>query len=245
MLDNKNEKENVKTQFPQHLAAYTPVLEAVESDTSTASGIISVCGVKVRIRTLDLAVATVLVAPLVIGQWRGTWMLAEHYRVPWWACFLAGTLLHFLFALLKDILQEYFSRVRNGSVTLSPVILFVVSRTYTWVFSVACISHWRGTWMMLDEHSGRQIGPVIAVSLVSLAILSTMKTLRNISTSPFSIDVDGLEPGFTFPTMFRTSVSHCRMSRGFCISLTRPTADRLTHLPYILHVSSFKMDVSF
>lgn len=207
MIDNKDVNQNVKTQFPKHLVDYTPVLNIVESDCP-ASNDISRCGFKRHIPTLSLVVTTVFVTPLVIGQWRGTWMLAEYYRFPWWACFLTGTLLHFLFALLKDILQDYFSRTKNGCVT-SPVILFVVSRTYTWVFGVACIFHWRGTWMMLDEYSGRRIGAVIAVSLVSLAMLSIMKTLRNISTSPFSIDVDGLEPGFAFPTMFRTSVSHC------------------------------------
>jgi hypothetical protein len=207
MIDNKDGNQNVKTQFYNHLVDYTPVLNIVESDCAVNKDIPR-CGVKRHIRKLELVVTTVLVSPLVIGQWRGTWMLAEYYRVPWWACFLTGTFLHFLFALLKDILQDYFSRMRNGCVT-SPLILFLVSRTYTWVFGVACISHWRGTWMMLDEYSGRRIGAVVAVSLVSLAMLSSMKTLRNISSSPFSVDVDGLEPGFAFPTMFRTSVSHC------------------------------------
>lgn len=205
--NNKDDNEKVKTQFPKHLVDYTPILNIIESDTSRVIKNILVCGLKVHIRTVDMIVATILVTPLVIGQWRGTWMLAEYYRFPSWACFLTGTILHFMFALLKDILQDYFSRTREKYMTLSPVILFIVSRTYTWVFGVACISHWRGAWMMMDEYSGRQIGPVIAVTLVSLAILSAMKTLRNINTSPFSINVDGLEPGFTFPTMFRTSGS--------------------------------------
>ena len=65
--------------------------------------------------------------------------------------------------------------------------------------------------MMLEEYLRREIGSVIAVTLVSLAMLSAMKTLRNINTSPFNISVDGLEPGFTFPTMFRTSVSTSRL----------------------------------
>jgi hypothetical protein len=204
---NNDNNGNVKMQFPKHLVDYTPVLNIVESDTCRVIKSILVCGVKVHIQTVDLIVTIILVTPLVIGQWRGTWMLAEYYRVPWWTCFLTGTILHFMFALLKDILQDYFSRTKEKCMT-SPVILFVVSRVYTWVFGIACISHWRGAWFMMDEYSGRQIGPVIAVTFVSLAILSGMKTLRNINTSPFSINVDGLEPGFTFPTMFRTSVSN-------------------------------------
>jgi hypothetical protein len=242
MIDNKDDNENVKTQFPKHLVDYTPVLNIVESDTCAASKNITPCGVKAHIHTLDLVVTTVLVTPLVIGQWRGTWMLTEYYRVPWWASFLTGTILHFLFALLKDILQDYFSRTRNGCMKLSPVILFVVSRTYTWVFGIACISHWRGIWIMLDEYTGRQISPVIAVSLVSLAMLSTMKTLRNISTSPFSIDVDGLEPGFAFPTMFRTSVSlwHFEPSQS-----DQMQAFNFMYVPSIRNVSFVKLNASF
>lgn len=217
--DHDDDNGNVRPQFPKHLVDYTPVLNIVESDTGRVRKSISVCGVKLHIQTVDLIVTIILVTPLVIGQWRGTWMLAEYYRVPWWTCFLTGTILHFMFALLKDILQDYFSRTREKCMRSSPAILFVVSRTYTWVFGIACISHWRGAWIMMDEYSGRQIGPVIAVTLVSLAILSAMKTLRNINTSPFNIDVDGLEPGFTFPTMFRTSVSS---SAHVLLSVTCP-----------------------
>jgi hypothetical protein len=207
MINNKDNNENVKNQFPRHLVDYTPLLTNVNSDTCRVLERGLTCGLKIDIRTIDLVVSTVFVAPLVIGQWRGTWMLAEYYSVPWWACFLTGIILHFMFALLKDILQNYFSKRKEDCLLLSPVIVFLVYRAYTWVFGVACISHWRGAWVMVDEYAGRQIGPVIAVTLVSLALLSATKTLRNISTSPFSIIVDGLEPGFTFPTMFRTSVS--------------------------------------
>jgi hypothetical protein len=60
---------------------------------------------------------------------------------------------------------------------------------------------------MLEEYLRLEVGPLIAVTLLSLAMLSVMKTLRNVTISPFNISVDGLEPRFTFPTRFRTSVS--------------------------------------
>jgi hypothetical protein len=127
----------------------------------------------------------------------------EYYDIPWWMCFVTGSTLHFIFALSKDLLQDYFSNKKEGCL----VILFFLSRIHTWVFGIACVSHWHGGWMMMEEYSGTEIGPIIAVTLLSLAVLSIMKTVRNINTMPFSISMDGLEPGFTFPTMFRTSVS--------------------------------------
>jgi hypothetical protein len=218
MINNTDTNESVKKQFPRHFVDYTPVLTNAKSDTARVCGTDLAGGLKIDIRTVDLVVSTVFVTPLVIGQWRGTWMLAEHYNVPWWACFLTGITLHFMFALLKDILQNYFSKRKEDCALLSPVIVFLVSRAYTWVFGVACICHWRGAWVMVDKYTGRKIGPVMAVTLVSLAMLSATKTLRNISTSPFSINVDDSERGFSFPTMFRTSVS--RFATGAFMHVT-------------------------
>jgi len=204
MRNNKDTSENLKTQFSKRLFHYTSVLNTTRSESSNV-------GQKcfrdcVKLGT-EVIVSTALVTPLVIGHWRGTWMLLEYYGIPWWMCFLTGSILHFIFALLKDFLQDYFSKQKQQYL----LILFLVSRVYTWVLGIACASHWRGGWMMLEEYLRREIGSVIAVTLVSLAMLSAMKTLRNINTSPFNISVDGLEPGFTFPTMFRTSVSTSRL----------------------------------
>lgn len=200
MINNKDTNENLKTQFSKRLFHYTPVLNTIRSESSNVGQKGLRDYVKLSIGTI---ISTALVTPLVIGQWRGTWMLLEYYRVPWWMCFLTGSILHFIFALLKDFLQDYFSNKKQEYL----LILLLVSRVYTWLFGIACASHWRGGWMMLEEYLRREIGSVIAVTLLSLAILSAMKTLRNINNSPFTISVDGLEPGFTFPTMFRTSVS--------------------------------------
>lgn len=200
MINNKDTNENLKTQFPESLLHYTPVLNTISSDSSNVGQkCLRDC---FRLGT-EAIVSTALVTPLVIGHWRGTWMLLEYYRIPWWMCFLTGSILHFIFALLKDFLQDYFSNKKQKYL----LILLLVSRVYTWVFGIACASHWRGSWMMLEEYLLREIGSVTAVTLLSLAMLSAMKILRNINNSPFNISVDGLEPGFTFPTMFRTSVS--------------------------------------
>ena len=200
MRNNKDNNESSKTQLPKRLFHYTPVLNTIRSDSFNVGQKCLRDGVKLGTEAI---VSTVLVTPLVIGHWRGTWMLLEYYGIPWWMCFLTGSTLHFIFALLKDFLQDY-SRNKKQDYQL---ILLLVSRVYTWVFGIACASHWRGGWMMLEEYLRREIVSVVAVTLLSLAMLSAMKTLRNINNSPFNISVDGLEPGFTFPTMFRTSVS--------------------------------------
>jgi len=200
MRNNKNTNENLKTQFPKSLFQYTSVLNTIRPGSSNVG---QKCLRDCLKFCTEAIVSTALVTPLVVGQWRGTWMLLEYYRIPWWMCFLTGSILHFIFALLKDFLQDYFNKKKQEYLS----VLFLVSRVYTWVFGIGCASHWRGGWMMLEEYLRIETGSVIAVTLLSLALLSVTKTLRNINNSPFNISVDGLEPGFTFPTMFRTSVS--------------------------------------
>ncbi|XP_069676342.1 uncharacterized protein fusl isoform X1 [Periplaneta americana] len=206
--DSADNNGNVNPKFPTHLVDYNPVLTSINVVEREGARVID--GVKLSVRaleTVDLIATVGVVTPLVIGQWRGTWMLSEYYGIPWWVSFLVGSVMHLVFALLKDLLQDFFSKQREECLLQSPLVFFVVSRLYTWVFGIACISYWRGLWIVMDEYSGRHIGPVLAVTLVSLALLSMMKTLRTINASPFSVSLDGLEPGFSFPTMFRTSGS--------------------------------------
>ncbi|PSN52086.1 hypothetical protein C0J52_03878 [Blattella germanica] len=224
MTSSKDANDNVTSNFPKHLVEYNPVLTSINSETpkndvlTQAKTSIGEFKVDIRVlQTIDFLVSILVVSPLVIGQWRGTWMLLEFYGIPWWACFLLGSVLHFIFALFKDFLQEFFDKKREDCFFLKPVILFVGSRVYTWVFGIACISHWKGAWDMMDNYAGIDIGPVLAVSLVSLGMLSAMKTLRNINSSPFYVDVDGLDPGFTFPTMFRTSLRSSMTGMCACV----------------------------
>ncbi|KAJ9600994.1 hypothetical protein L9F63_000832, partial [Diploptera punctata] len=193
--------DNVKSGSP------TQLIQDNKSPSSPDRTLIAVIKVDLEaLATVDFFVSTLLVSPLVIGQWRGTWMLSEYYKVPCWASFLLGTILHLIFALFKDLLQELFSKKEKKFFSLKPVLLFVCCRVYTWVFGIACISHWKGAWEIMDKCAGKGVWSVVAVTLTSVGLLSLMKTLRNINASPFNINVDGLSPGFTFPTMFRTSV---------------------------------------
>lgn len=206
MVNNNGNDKNMKSEFPKRLIDYTPVLTTTISDSTKVRKKRLRNYIKLNTEVTDLILSTVFVTPLVVGQWRGTWMLTEYYGISWWMCLLTGGILHVIFAVLKDILQNYFSNKKKECL-MSLVILFLFSRVYTWLFGIACVCHWHGSWMMVEEYSGREIGSVIAVTLLSLAVLSAMKTLRNINTSPFSTCIDDLETGFAFPTLFRTSVS--------------------------------------
>ena len=215
MKDLKDDNRNVTMKFAKHLIEYSPVLTSINSDapknlpSGQEKALIRVIKIDTEVlATTDFFVSSLLVSPLVIGHWRGTWMLSEYYKVPWWTGFLLGTILHFVFALLKDLLQELFKKKeKNECFLLKSILSFLCFRVYTWVFGIACISHWKGAWEMMDKCSGRESGSVLAVTFVSVGVLSWMKTLRNLNASPFNINLDGMDPRFTFPTMFRTSVS--------------------------------------
>jgi hypothetical protein len=80
----------------------------------------------------------------------------EHIFPPW-NCFLLGSILHLAFAILREPLEAEFL-VQNGEKNFMKTLRrFVVTRTYTYVFSIGCIMHWRGGWAVMHLHLGEFI----------------------------------------------------------------------------------------
>lgn len=78
---------------------------------------------------------------------------SEHF--PAWNCFLLGAVLHTTFALLRESLHEEFAVPRNGKKSVFRTIRrFVITKLYTYVFSIGCNMHWRGGWAVMEKHLG-------------------------------------------------------------------------------------------
>lgn len=106
----------------------------------------------------DTVLSLLVITPLVVTHWRGTWAYMDHRaeHFPPWNCFLLGGLLHTVFALLREFLHTEFARSsRDGEKSWKRTVTrHVVVKLYTYAFSMGCILHWRGGWAVLSLYFG-------------------------------------------------------------------------------------------
>jgi hypothetical protein len=176
---------------------------------------------------LDTVLSALVVSPAVIGYWRGTWMIMDRYVFPnqhtysSWVSVAIGYLGHILFTLLQMPITK---RIHPDHHWLS---YYIVSRLYTAIFGFVCVNSWRGVWRLLEYYTGHHIEPLLGTTVASIVALAALRTLRNISSPPFSITTDCCDGYFRVPTMFRVSVS--------CMSLPDTTG---LHWNEIAHVGT-------
>lgn len=103
----------------------------------------------------------------------------------------------FVFTLVQHRLKSYL-RPRKHT-----VMYYVLSRSYTAAFAYSCVNSWRGVWDAMDMVAGTQ-APVLAASVaLSICMLASMRTLRNIIAPPIAILTDNYDGYFEVPTLFR------------------------------------------
>ncbi|KAJ9588607.1 hypothetical protein L9F63_028090, partial [Diploptera punctata] len=165
----------------------------------------NVPGVSATALGLDTLLSSLIIAPAVVGYWRGTWMLMDYHVFPQqhlysaWVSFTIGAFGHIFFVLMERPFTRWFNP------DIHRLAYYLVSRLYTAIFGFVCVNLWRGAWKMLDRYTGLEIWSVLATMLVSVVALAAMRTLRNISAPPFAVATDGYEGYFQVPTMFRVS----------------------------------------
>lgn len=94
----------------------------------------------------DSILSLVVVGPLVICHWRGTWNGMDCYEriFPAMNCMIFGAILHCCFAILREPLHRKFNnlKARKSKTFLDKFNLFIVKKLYTYFFSLGCIMHW-------------------------------------------------------------------------------------------------------
>jgi hypothetical protein len=101
---------------------------------------------------LDQLFAVVVVGPLVVGFWRGTWLLLDLYLTPDdpklsnWITLVVGNAGLFVLA----VLQEPLKALRPHNKVLQVLLL----RFYIYAASVFSVCQWRGVWVLLDLYHG-------------------------------------------------------------------------------------------
>lgn len=169
---------------------------------------------------LDTIFSAFMVAPAVVGYWRGTWELSDFYVYPKEPVLstLASIAIGFVGLFVFNVLQHSLVDVLHPD--KHRLSYYLGSRLYTSVFGLCCVNAWRGIFNALDIYTEQTTGTIVATTAVSLLALGIMRAIRNLSAPPFSLVLDSRLGYFEVQTMFRVNVS-IRFSFFFSVGTRR------------------------
>ncbi|XP_047985915.1 uncharacterized protein LOC125226076 [Leguminivora glycinivorella] len=167
----------------------------------------------------DAVFACFVVAPLVVGFWRGTWGLMDLApdSFPYAQTYVLAIMVHVCFALLRSYLLSrsvgaWGEEKRAGRWLRERAL----SRLYAYMFMMSNIMHWRGGWGLFDgavalmvpagEDKYRPIA-IAALTLIFYVCLLGLRASKNLLAPPYFLVTDGKEPTYIFTTRFKTKVS--------------------------------------
>ena len=102
---------------------------------------------------VDNLLSAVVIAPLVVFYWRGTWELLNVYLFPddqpvsGWTCLALGNVGLLCLVYLQQPLARWM-RVDN------PLHWMLGFHAHTYVLGSLNICQWRGVWILLDHYTG-------------------------------------------------------------------------------------------
>jgi len=102
---------------------------------------------------LDNLLSALVIGPLVVFYWRGTWELLDVYLFPdnkeasGWTCTSVGNVGLLCIVYLQNPLARWL-RVDN------PLHWLLGFHLYTYVLGALNVCHWRGLWVLLDHYTG-------------------------------------------------------------------------------------------
>jgi len=170
----------------------------------------------------DFLWSCVVVAPLVVLYWRGSWDLLEDLVYPpetegsikledapnqphheaiqnqlsGLVCYMIGLLVRITLDLTKFHIGE-FLRTKSKYIRLS------CSWIYNAVYALAGVSFWRGVWFLMKLDIGVGTIQLFVVLCGSLAVLIFTKVPKSLISSPLAISLDKHEVTFQNGTFFR------------------------------------------
>lgn len=170
---------------------------------------------------LDMAFASLIVTPILLIHWRGTWNLLKMYVFPEDILYSGitfigiGTIGQFIVIYAQNFLESHFHPDKHR------LTFMFVSRLYTYIYSIIGIGGWLGMWDILDFYCPSDILFSCAITLVSAVLLGVLKGLRNISSPPFGISTDNSKDYFVITTMLKTSVRIEESVKKFRFSVSK------------------------
>ncbi|XP_058060503.1 uncharacterized protein LOC131211153 isoform X1 [Anopheles bellator] len=159
------------------------------------------------LQLLDYLYASLIVAPLVVGYWRGTWNLMGDYIYPsdlttsLIVSLAIGVAGHIMFNLCQATLRRHLNADKHR------IAFYVGSRVYTAVYGLVCVNAWRGGWQLIDLYTTHNVLYVALITLGCLFLLACLKGSRNVMGPPFVIVNDAQQEYFDVPTYFKLTGS--------------------------------------
>ncbi|EFN66866.1 hypothetical protein EAG_04770 [Camponotus floridanus] len=154
---------------------------------------------------LDTLISLNIIGPLAVSFWRGgwTWMDLHAQLFSGWLCFIFGAMLHATFAIFKyrfhDIYMNKWAKL-NWQKRLPYYVLRIL---YTYIFGVACITHWRGGWIIIDNYLLTHVWITTSLICLLLVCLVVLRCVRNLIATPMIIFIDIPNYVFRFPTRYK------------------------------------------
>lgn len=160
---------------------------------------------------LDTAFSCVIVAPISIWYWRATWeimafLLLPTYNYSGFISFFGGLVVFIILNLTQRHLTCYLDPNKRR------ITYLILSRLYTKLFAVSCISMWRGTWTICDFISGETTLLFTAIyTSLSFSYMLYSRSVRNLLATPFLLSPDWHKVYFVVDNFFQTQVSFLRI----------------------------------
>lgn len=152
---------------------------------------------------LDVSFSCVVLAPLIVCYWRGTWNCMDHLLIEplqqhnGLASLAIGIGGHLFFTVAQKRLTRAVHPDRHR------LAYYLVSRGYTYAYGIVCVNGWRGGWALLSQYVPMTIVYTAPITTTAVVALVLLKGLRNISATPFAVATDHSKDYFVSPTMFK------------------------------------------
>lgn len=161
---------------------------------------------------VDILISSFVIAPLVVGYWRGTWNMIllliypdDHVRAGV-TCSVVGLVAQFLL----NYFQDAFKRTLNPN--KHRLVYYITSRLYTYVFGLCNVMTWAGLWLLIQEYITLEPKRMAIMTVISVVSLCLLRALRNIFGVPFYMALDLPTDYFTVRTMYQKVVRGKRIN---------------------------------
>jgi len=161
---------------------------------------------------LNFLWSCVIVAPLTVLFWRGTWDLLQlvvYPKIPaededsksyrkdssGLVCFITGAIVRIILDLIKFHLGECLHSKPS-------IIKKIGGLIYTSVYALAGVSFWRGIWLLMELDVGEKTLQLCVVLIGGLAVLSFSQISRTLIGTPLALCQDTHENIFKPSTFF-------------------------------------------
>lgn len=180
---------------------------------------------KLALNTFDSIISVFIVAPLIVGCWRGTWLLLDIYihLFPVWETLTFSLTIITSMLMIRYVLDDLTKESKKNIKT--SIISKILRRIYIYFFFWLCIMQWRGIWVIWDTffeivytEDGRTVAdtdfllPGIITALAATTLFM-LRSFRNVLATPFVIILDRGDVSYNFPTRFKLSVSKTQLQK--------------------------------